>query len=69
MNHPIIEKILKLETVEKELLGAQRMIPVIKNRWGTYKPIKTNYIDEARKRNYGKVLAVTEDTMSLTGYK
>lgn len=67
MTHPIIEKILKLETLEKELLGAQRMMPIIKNRWGVYKPIKTNYIDEARKRNYGKVLAVTEDTDESDG--
>lgn len=60
MTHPIIEKILKLETLEKELLGEQQWILMLENRWGT-PPIKSNFVDETRHRNYGQILNVTAE--------
>jgi hypothetical protein len=60
MTHPIIEKILKLETLEKELLGEQRLIPLLEPQWGK-PPIKSNFVDETRHRNYGQILNVTSE--------
>jgi len=46
MSHPIIEKILKLETLEKELLGEQNLTPYYASRFP--KPIESEWVKTER---------------------
>lgn len=46
MTHPIIKKILKLETLEKELLGEQNMTPFYASRFP--KPIESEWVKSER---------------------
>lgn len=61
MTHPIIEKILKLETLEKELLGEQRLSPVILSNRPSSKPIESQFINLERQESKTQYFNVTDD--------